>query len=132
MSETNHIKKRTFIVGIVVAIIASSGVSVLAIKYMLNFRARERITTITGIYSYIGNPCTTSPCLPGMVYVVCKDHQFYYLTVNRIWLWENQSWEGYLPKEGDLVTVIGYLSTKQDIKGMSFYEMEVISLKRAQ
>lgn len=99
--------------------------SLIEMNYTHAFR---RITTITGKYSYIGNPCINSPCLPGMVHSISKDDQYYLLTVNGIWLYENFSWEGYLPKEGDLVTVVGYLSMKRDIKGKYFYEIEIISL----
>ena len=91
---------------------------------------RETIT-IVGKYSLVGNPCTTDPCLPGIVSAVIANDKCYYLTVNGRWFWSGDtlSWEGYTPSEGDYVIVEGYLSEKIDIFNKSFYEIEVISLK---
>ena len=97
---------------------------------MKNFvmESRER-TTITGEYSIVPNPCTTDPCLPGVVYAVLMDNT-YHLTIEGHWLWggENPSWDGYTPGLGDLVTVTGYVSEEMDIFGNSFYNIEVVSL----
>ena len=89
------------------------------------------LTTIKGRYSYVGNPCTTEPCLPGMAYTVFTDNKCYYLTINDSWFSENRSWDGYLPELNDLVMVTGHLKEKKDVFGKSFYTIEVVSLQPA-
>lgn len=94
----------------------------------------KNVTIITGKYVLAPNPCTTLPCLPGMVYAVLVDDKYYYLTVNQslLWVeWEQKSWEGYTPKAGDHVTVVGKIDEKRDIKGEIFYQLEVEILRRA-
>ena len=88
----------------------------------------ETLTTITGEYLPVGNPCTTTPCLPGIVYAVLADSRYYYITVESHWIWENRPWDGYIPTEGDHVKVTGYMSKRIDINGNSFYEIEGVSL----
>jgi len=87
--------------------------------------------TLVGKYSFVGNPCTTKPCLPGMVHSVLVDNKYYYLTINRHLIWEELTWEGYKPLGGDTVTIEGYLSEKVDIFNNPFYTIEIISLKKA-
>lgn len=92
------------------------------------------LSTITGGYLPVPNPCTTSPCLPGIVYAVLADGTCYHLTVDGAWLWssgESPSWDGYTPEEGDRVTVSGYVSSHEDVSGAAFYEIEVVSLSPA-
>jgi hypothetical protein len=91
----------------------------------------ESLSTITGRYSYIGNPCTTEPCLPGMTYAVLANDKYYYITIDECWFSENQSWDGYTPEMDDLVTVTGCLREKKDVFGKPFYTMEVVSLQPA-
>jgi hypothetical protein len=88
-------------------------------------------TTITGEYALVGNPCTTDPCLPCVVYAVLADGTTYYLTVEGHWLRENRSWDGYTPEVGDWVTASGRVSERADIRGDPFYEIEVWSLRPA-
>jgi uncharacterized repeat protein (TIGR01451 family) len=88
-------------------------------------------TTIEGEYLLVGNPCTTAPCLPGMVYAVLADHTNYYLTVEGAWLWENRAWDGYEPQIGDFVTVTGHVDEKTDVFGDPFCNIEVASLEPA-
>lgn len=89
------------------------------------------LITIKGRYSYVGNPCTTEPCLPGMAYAVRVDDKCYYITINDRWFSENRSWNGYSPELDDLVTVTGHLEEKKDVFGKSFYTIEVVSLQPA-
>jgi len=87
------------------------------------------LTTIKGEYLRVGNPCTTTPCLPGTVYAVLTDDRYYYLTVEGHWIWKNQPWDEYAPTEGDQVKVTGYVSDRLDVNGNPFYEIEVVTLK---
>lgn len=87
--------------------------------------------TIAGRLVHVGNPCTTSPCLPGIVLAVSAETGLYYLTVGGTWLWdgnEDFSWNGYAPRDGDHVIVIGYARMKCDLQGDIFWEIEVLSL----
>ena len=90
------------------------------------------ITSVTGIYLSVGNPCTTDPCLPCIVYAVLVDDTYYYPTVQGFWLWENRSWDGYTPVHGDIVTVTGYVNERVDIFGDPFRNIEVVSLELVQ
>jgi hypothetical protein len=87
------------------------------------------ITTITGEYLFVGNPCTTDPCLPGMIYAVLAKDATYYPTVEGSWLWQNRTWDKYTPEIGDVVRVTGYVSEMMDIFGALFYNVEVVSLE---
>ena len=55
----------------------------------------------------------------------------YHLTVDSEWLWscEETSWNGYVPKEGDLVIVVGEVSEHIDTRGHTYYNIEVEVLR---
>lgn len=89
------------------------------------------VNTIKGAYSYASNPCTTKPCLPGMVYSVLADGAYYYITVQDNFVFEDRSYQGYKPELGAPVEVTGYLSSDRDIFGRVFFKIELISLKPA-
>jgi hypothetical protein len=93
--------------------------------------ASSGLKTITGRYSYTGNPCITDPCLPGMAYAVLANEKYYYITVNGRWFSENRSWDEYTPQPDDIVTITGYLQEKKDAFGESFHTIEAVSLKKA-
>lgn len=99
--------------------------------FMTFSKPKEDVHTFTGVYSYVSNPCTTKPCLPGMVLAVQADCTYYYLAVQGNLIFKNLSWEGYAPEPGAIVTVAGYLSKHEDIHGDKFFEIEVISLQPA-
>ena len=89
-------------------------------------------TKIRGKYSCVANPCDTDPCLPGMVWaVIDEDETYYHLTLNGGWLWgcEETSWNGCMPKNGDTVIIVGEVSEHMDIRGRSYYNIEVESLR---
>jgi hypothetical protein len=87
------------------------------------------LKTITGQYVYVGNPCTTTPCLPGMAFAVTTVNACYYLTIKGHWFSKNRVWGRYTPEPGDLVTVVGYVQEKQDVFGKPFQTIEAVSLK---
>ena len=94
-------------------------------------KGNSRLGKLAGRYSYIGNPCTTDPCLPGMAYAVLVKDKYYFLTVEDRWFSENRSWEGYMPGPGDPVIITGYLRKKIDVFGKPFNTIEVVSLQPA-
>jgi len=94
-------------------------------------KVSNSLNTVTGRYSYIGNPCTTKPCLPGMAYAVLANDKYYYITIDGRWLSENRSWSGYTPEPDDLVTITGYVLEKKDVFGKPFRTIEVVSLQPA-
>ena len=91
----------------------------------------NNLNTVTGQYSYIANPCTTEPCLPGMVFAILADDTYYYLTVNNLEISENRTWDGYTPVVGDFVAITGYLREERDIFDRPFHTIEVVSLHPA-
>jgi uncharacterized protein YdeI (BOF family) len=93
----------------------------------------KKTATVTGECVLAPNPCTTFPCLPGMVYAVLSDGKYYYMTVDQSLLWaegEQMSWKGCTLKVGDRVNVVGEMDEKLDINGKHFYQIEVKKLKR--
>lgn len=88
----------------------------------------NNLNTVTGRYSYIANPCTTDPCLPGLAYAVSANDTYYYLTIDGILLFENRSWGRYTPMPDDLVMVTGYLKEERDIFDRPFHIIEIVSL----
>jgi hypothetical protein len=90
------------------------------------------VTTYTGRYVMVGNPCTTDPFLPGVIYAVDVDGTVYHLTVDGAWLWQPHTWDGYTPEISDLVTVAGYVSEAADSYGGTYLDIEVLSLVPAE
>ncbi len=90
-----------------------------------------RPSSITGKYEYLPNPCTTEPCLPGMVYAVVADDTSYFLTVDGRFFVENRPWDGYTPAPGDQVIVTGWPASEKDVSGKPFQTFEVLTLKQA-
>jgi hypothetical protein len=86
---------------------------------------------LIGRYEYIGNPCTTKPCLPGMAYAVRVGDADYYLTVDGRWFSDSRSWNGYTPEPGDPVAVSGEVRDQRDVLGNPFHTIEVAALERA-
>ena len=89
-------------------------------------------TKIRGKYSCVPNPCKSDPCLPGVVWaVIDKDETSFNLTIDGEWLWgcEETSWNGYTPKEGDTVIIVGEVSEHKDTRDRSYYNIEVDSLR---
>jgi len=85
---------------------------------------------IIGEYICAGNPCTTDPCLPGVVWAVATDDEIYYLKENGSWIsgCAKHSWNGYTPKEGKTVVVRGEVSERTDVFGSTYYNIEVKSI----
>ena len=88
------------------------------------------LTTIRGTYQCVPNPCTTDPCLPGLIWAVNDNDRIYYLVGRCGWEWgcENTVWNGYRPKEGDTVVVVGQVYEEQDLRDRTFYNIEVVFL----
>jgi hypothetical protein len=97
----------------------------------LVLRNGPRPTRISGEYLQVGTPCTTDPCLPGLVYAVLVDDTYHFLNVDGAWLWWNRSWDGYRPEIGDFVTVVGYAEETSDVYGAALHKIEVVSLAPA-
>ncbi len=88
----------------------------------------ETMTTITGRYVFVPNPCTTEPCLPGMAYAVESGGQGYLLTVADRWSDKPRTWGGWTPLLGDTITVVGRVTHRTDLRGAPFLTIEVESL----
>lgn len=85
-------------------------------------------TTIKGEYLCVPNPCFSDPCLPGLIWAVKYDDTLYHLVHETYgWLWDcnKVSWDGYRPKEGATVVVVGEVSEEQDIRGKAYYNINV-------
>lgn len=88
----------------------------------------EALTTITGRYVFVPNPCTTDPCLPGMTYAVESGGQCFFLTLSGRWSDQAHAWKGRMPVLGSSVSVTGKITQRMDIRGDPFFTIEVESL----
>ncbi len=84
--------------------------------------------TLVGRYALVPSPCTTEPCLPGMVYAIESAGQFYLLAALGRWSERPFEWNGWTPALGDLVRVSGQIKTSRSIRGEPFLVIEVESM----
>ena len=91
----------------------------------------NKISTITGRYSYLSNPCLTEPCLPGLAGAVSFNNKNYFLTIDGSWILDDHSWDKYTPHPNDIVTITGYIKKNKDIKGNIYFTIETLSLMQA-
>lgn len=90
--------------------------------------------TIEGVIVPSGNPGTTYPVLPGMVWQLLADETYYVLTINDYWF--GFIGEGYdsIPVDGkfyhlfDSVVTTGYIRVHYDIFNEPYYTFEPISM----
>jgi len=68
-----------------------------------------RITIMLGTLTSDANPCTTDPCLPGIIMEITRLRgPTYILTINGNWIWESFfEWNGIRFDEKDVVLLIG-------------------------
>lgn len=92
---------------------------------------RAQSTTITGTYVFLPNPCTTEPCLPGMAYAVRSATQCAFLTTQGRWSDPETERQGWMPRVGDTVTVVGRVAQRTDVRGQPFLTIEAESLRPA-
>lgn len=93
-------------------------------------KEEKTLTTLTGQYCLVGNPCTTEPCLPGMASAVLADGEYYFLAVHDRLISDSCAWDKYWPQANDKVIVIGFPQRKEDVFGNPFHIIEVVSLKQ--
>lgn len=81
---------------------------------------------LMGTYTCNENPCMGYLCSRD-VWSVMEDNDIYYLTKDWEWLWgcEPMSWNGYTPKEGDIVMVEGEVSEATDYHDNPYINIEV-------
>lgn len=91
----------------------------------------QQATTLTGRYVFLPNPCTTSPCLPGMALALESAGRYYFLTAAGRWLDKPAEHWGWAPQYGDRIAVTGRTGEQSDIHGKAFATIEVESLRPA-
>ena len=81
---------------------------------------------LMGKYTCNENPCMGYLCSRD-VWSLMEDNDIYYLTKDWEWLWgcEPISWNGYTPKEGDVVIVQGAVSEATDYHDNPYINIEV-------
>lgn len=87
--------------------------------------------TITGFYTLAPNPCTTTPCLPGLAYALQAGGEQWFVTLDGHWFADDRSWSGYRPEPGDRVTISGPVGERTDVRGEPFRVIEAVTLRRA-
>jgi hypothetical protein len=79
---------------------------------------------LIGIYTMVGNPCYTVPCLPGVVSAVSANNTNYIITTNNHF--HNEfSWGDYSPNIGDSVKLKGVISDRMDVNNGHYYAVEI-------
>ena len=80
----------------------------------------------------MGNPATTNPPLPGIVFGFETPSDAYVLTINASWIWSNETFifDGIEYFEGDEVEILGETTTKLDINSNEYTEFEIISIRK--
>ncbi len=86
--------------------------------------------TITGKLTEIPNPCTTDPCLPGVVTAIETDSLNYIITVNHLWYDREVVINNDTLRVNDSVEAYGSITKKQDLQSQTYYEIEIINLKK--
>jgi hypothetical protein len=101
--------------------------SIIAVFDKLKYPPNILPTVLIGEYTCRANPCVSISCLPGVIWSVTSENDIYYLTKDWEWLWgcEATSWNGYVPKEGDIVIVVGEESEATDNQDNPYINIEV-------
>ncbi len=86
--------------------------------------------SLLAIYTAIGNPCLTIPCIPGIVSAVNTNDTNYILTKNDNWFSGDFSWNGYIPLPDDSVLVKGISTNRTDIFGKKYFTLEVLEFTK--
>ncbi len=85
-------------------------------------------------FEWVANPCTTDPCLPGMVAAIVADppnNTAYVIVDGGGWVWSDGSWDGFdgfVPLDGQSVMASGRVSYHTDINGQVYLEIELTNL----
>ena len=74
-----------------------------------NNATAPRRTIMLGTLMSISNPCTTDPCLPGIIMAITNRRSpIYLLTIDGGWIWNGSfEWKGIHFDEHDFVLLIG-------------------------
>ncbi len=81
-----------------------------------------------GVYTFVGNPCTTYPCLPGIVAAMMGDGIEFVLLINGIWSSQPISWNGVTPMLDDSIEVTAVYEEHFDIFGERYYTLDLVDL----
>ena len=82
-------------------------------------------------FDYVDNPCTTDPCLPGVVAAIVEDGHAYVIVVDGHWVDTTYDWEAewnFNGLPGQTTMAAGVVSYHTDIDGTFYYEIELTSL----
>ena len=85
-----------------------------------------------GEFAYVGNPCTTDPCLPGVVAAVRELGETYVISVDGHWVDDTYDWETNFPEVNPLpsqtVMASGKVTYHTDDGGGVYMEIELTTL----
>lgn len=83
---------------------------------------------INGVFSFSPNPCTTYPCLPGLVQTIITDEELFFLLHDHKLADESVHWDNFQPLPGQMVKVTGVIGYLTDIYKISFCTIDVQSI----
>lgn len=89
------------------------------------------LLTLTGRVAFVPNPCTTTPCLPGMAFALQTDTTLYYLTSDGNIYSDSLAWGDFAPQVGERVLITGRVTQRLDIKNECYLTVEVESARPA-
>ena len=89
-------------------------------------------TTYTGTIIDMPNPCTTVPCLPGILFGLETFYGNWVLSINSHWIWSDselivEDTEYFI---GDKVKITGIISRKQDANSRQYTELEIQTMTK--
>jgi len=83
-------------------------------------------------FDYDGNPCTTDPCLPGIVAVLRQLGETYVISVDGHWVGDTYDWETNFPEfnplPGQTTMASGRVTYHTDYDGHVYMEIELATL----
>jgi Secretion system C-terminal sorting domain len=103
-------------------------IKILLISLCLDCFSQKEIL-IKGVIKGINNPCTTDPCLPGVIMGIRTDSIDYIMKVANFWIWEDSiKIDGTCFHYGDSIVARGIDSVKYDLNKDKYYEFSLTNL----
>jgi len=85
--------------------------------------------SVAGIFTIVGNPCLTNPCVPGIVGALQGDSLRYFLAINDLFLRDGiLEWNNALILPEDSIRGTGFTTRRHDIWGDTYIMLEILEL----
>lgn len=92
----------------------------------------EGVEAVTGLLVLAPNPCTTTPCLPGMALAIQSEGRLIFLTSSGVFRTTTTAWAEADIEPGSVVSVRGVAQARSDVAGRPYLAIEVSWLALAE